>query len=213
MKIEFRNVMPAPLIDYSIGENSVWKKKFELDFPNFYLLNAGSGKGKSTFINVLFGTRFDYSGDIFLDNKNIKELRLNDWINLRKNKISVVFQDLQLLGDLTVIENLTLKNELTNHKTLSEIESMLTKLGIGEKKHQSCKTLSLGQQQRVAIIRSVLQPFELILLDEPFSHLDVINTQSALNLIHEECKKNNAGMIMTSLGDKHNFNFDKELFL
>ena len=84
-------------------------------------------------------------------------MRLNDWINLRKNKISVVFQDLQLLGDLTVIENLTLKNELTNHKTLSEIESMLTKLGIGEKKHQSCKTLSLGQQQRVAIIRSVLQ--------------------------------------------------------
>jgi ABC-type sugar transport system ATPase subunit len=86
-------------------------------------------------------------------------------------------------------------------------------LEIDNKWTQSCGLLSMGQQQRVAIIRALCQPFELILLDEPFSHLDEENTQRCITMINERCDTLNAGFVLTSLGDTHQFNYDKELKL
>ena len=114
---------------------------------------------------------------------------------------------------MTAWENLILKNDLTQHKTTDEIEKMLDKLGILDKKNQLCGTLSLGQQQRVAIIRSLLQPFQLLLMDEPFSHLDEENSRIALELINQETDYCKAGYVLTSLGSYHGFNYDCELKL
>ena len=213
MTIEFQSVLPAPLSEYPHQSDSVWKRNFSLEFPAKIMLNASSGKGKTTFVHTLYGLRFDYEGQILLNGSAIKSMNLHDWIELRKSSLSVVFQDLQLFGELTLWENLLLKNQLTNHKTESEIELMLDRMGIIDKKNQTCGTLSFGQQQRVAIIRALLQPFELLLMDEPFSHLDEANASIALRIIAEETDKNNAGFILTSLGSKHNFNFDLELKL
>ena len=91
--------------------------------------------------------------------------------------------------------------------------SFLAELGIADKKNQLCKNLSLGQQQRVAIIRSILQPFELLLMDEPFSHLDKENAKIALRLINQETDLNGGGYILTSLGSYHGFEYDYELKL
>lgn len=213
MTIEFNNVLPFPLQDYDHGADSVWKNSFTLDFPNKILLNASSGKGKSTFVNTLYGVRKDYTGEIKIDGKDISTLSLDEWIKLRKDKLSVVFQDLQLFPDLTVWENLQLKNDLTNHQSDERIKEMLTILGIGDKLSQTCGTLSLGQQQRVAIIRSLLQPFEVLLMDEPFSHLDEHNASLALELIVEETDKNQGGFILTTLGSYHGFEYERELKL
>jgi putative ABC transport system ATP-binding protein len=213
MKLEFKNVMPHPLEAYQHHENSVWRQGVSLTFPQKVLLNASSGKGKSTFINTIFGVRKDYSGDIFIDDQLISRFSIDDWVELRRRTLSVVFQDLQLFPELTVWENLILKNNLTNHKTEAEIEEMLALLGIADKKAQTARTLSLGQQQRVAIIRSLLQPFKLLLMDEPFSHLDEANSAIALTLIASETDKNDAGFILSSLGSKHGFNYDSELKL
>jgi ABC-type phosphate/phosphonate transport system ATPase subunit len=71
----------------------------------------------------------------------------------------------------------------------------------------------MGQQQRVAILRALCQPFELILLDEPFSHLDEENTRRCITMINERCSELKAGFVLTSLGDTHQFNYDKELKL
>ena len=68
----------------------------------------------------------------------------------------------------------------------------------------------MGQQQRVAIIRALAQPFEWILLDEPFSHLDEENTQKCLTLIHQRCDEQRAGFILTTLGDDHGTKYDRE---
>lgn len=213
MLLEFKNVMPFPLKEYQHDETSVWKSGFSLKFPQKVLLNASSGKGKSTFVSTVYGLRKDYTGTVEIDGLPINELSIHDWIELRRTRLSAVFQDLQLFPELTVWENLVLKNDLTNHKSESEIEAMLQLLGIGDKKNQLCRTLSLGQQQRVAIIRSLLQPFELLLMDEPFSHLDEGNSQIALELIAKETDSNKGGFILTSLGSYHGFNYDHELKL
>jgi putative ABC transport system ATP-binding protein len=213
MLLEFKNVMPFPLKDYQHDETSVWKAGFSIEFPQKVLLNASSGKGKSTFVSTVYGLRKDYVGTVLLDGKPINALTIHEWIELRRTKLSVIFQDLQLFPELTVWENLMIKNQLTDHKNETEIEAMLIALGIGDKKSQKCGTLSLGQQQRVAIIRSLLQPFELLLMDEPFSHLDEENARIALDLIRTETDSNGGGFVLTSLGSYHGFTYDHELKL
>ena len=86
-----------------------------------------------------------------------------------------------------------------------------------KKKHnkweQKCGLLSMGQQQRVAIIRAMAQPFKWLIMDEPFSHLDVDNTNRCLKIIHERTTELGAGFVLTTLGDFHNYNYDQELKL
>jgi ABC-type lipoprotein export system ATPase subunit len=213
MTLEFNNVIPFPLQEYPHGSESVWKSEFKIDFPQKIVLNASSGKGKSTFVNTVYGIRQDFEGTIKIDNQNISDFTLDDWIELRRTKLSIVFQDLQLFPELTVIQNLQLKNQLTNHREELRIIEMLELLGIGDKQNKLCKNLSLGQQQRVAIIRSLLQPFELLLMDEPFSHLDDVNAKIALDLISSETDLNNGGFLLTTLGGYHGFSYERELNL
>jgi ABC-type Mn2+/Zn2+ transport system ATPase subunit len=86
-------------------------------------------------------------------------------------------------------------------------------LEIDNKWNQVCGLLSMGQQQRVAIIRALCQPFEWLILDEPFSHLDEVNTQRCLKLINEQTDAMQAGFVLTSLGDSHQFSYHYELKL
>lgn len=213
MTITFNNVLPFPLQEYPHGTDSVWKSDFELKMPKKIILNASSGKGKSTFVNTIYGLRKDYSGELKINGADISNYSLDEWINLRREKLSIVFQDLQLFPELSVMDNLLLKNNLKEHKSTDEIIEMLDLLGIGDKRNQLCKNLSLGQQQRVAIIRSLLQPFELLLMDEPFSHLDENNASIALELINKETDANKGGYILTTLGSYHGFDYEQELNL
>ena len=73
--------------------------------------------------------------------------------------------------------------------------------------------MSYGQRQRVAIIRALCQPFEFLLMDEPFSHLDDANIKIASNLIKEELKMQQAGFLLVSLGERYYFKYDKEIVL
>lgn len=213
MKIILDHIMPVPLASIEHKSDSIWGNNIVLNHGEKILLNASSGKGKSTFTLTTLGLRNDYSGKIFFDDRNIQTFSPDEWAAIRREKIAVVFQDLQLFPNLTVGENLLLKNNL--HPVFSEIEirKMLDQLKIGDKWEQQCSLLSMGQQQRVAIIRALCQPFETLILDEPFSHLDIENTQHALALINERCDEQNAGFVLTTLGDKYQFTFDKELKL
>jgi ABC-type lipoprotein export system ATPase subunit len=124
-----------------------------------------------------------------------------------------VFQDLQLFKNLTVAENLRLKNQLTDFKTEHEMKTLLQELEIDHKWNDPCGLLSMGQQQRVAIVRSLCQPFEWLVLDEPFSHLDEQNSKKCLTMIDRESSKQQAGFVITSLDDDDRFPYDYELKL
>ena len=110
-------------------------------------------------------------------------------------------QEMRLFPELTVLDNIQLKNNLSGWKTVKEIEGMLTDLGVADKLNTPVAKLSIGQQQRVAIVRTLCQPFDFIFLDEPVSHLDETNNKIVAELVDSEAKKNNAGIITTSVGN------------
>lgn len=213
MKITFDSVMPHPLASIKHSSNSIWGNQFTLNQGEKVVLNASSGKGKTTFTHTLAGIRKDFEGDILFDDKALKDFTPEEWADLRKEVISFVFQDLQLFPRLTVAENLRLKNSLTNTFSDDELRSLLEELDILDKWEVKCELLSMGQQQRVAIIRALSQPFDWLIMDEPFSHLDEVNTQKCLKLIDTRASELGAGFILTTLGDYHQFDYSKELNL
>lgn len=213
MNIQFNQVMPFPLASISHGPDSIWGNVAKLESGKKILLNASSGKGKSTFSMTVFGIRKDYDGTILYDGRDIKTFSVDEWVEIRQRKISTVFQDLQLFHKLTVAENLQLKNQLTDFKSEQEIKSLLAELEIDHKWNDPCGLLSMGQQQRVAIVRSLCQPFNWLILDEPFSHLDERNSLRCLSMIDAECNSQKAGFVLTSLDDDNRFSYDYELKL
>ena len=211
--IRFQNILPKPLEGLQHGDNSVWERTFELDFNNKTLLNASSGKGKTTFIHLIYGLRTDYSGQILFHHEDIRDWDINRWTEMRKNVYSVIFQDLQLFPNLSTVDNLRIKWELGSDLSFDAVLVMLAQLGLGDKLNQTCGTLSQGQQQRVAIVRALIPKFQFLLMDEPFSHLDEENTAIALELILNRCEHLNSGCLMTTLGETYNNKFNQMLYL
>ena len=213
MKITLNRIMPKPLESIQHGEDSIWGNFIQLNEGKKILLNASSGKGKSTFTTTAIGLRKDYTGALLYDDRDIRDLDPSDWSDIRKSKISVVFQDLQLFPHLTVEENLLLKNSLTDTFSSIELIQMLEKLDIDNKWKQQCGLLSMGQQQRVAIVRAMAQPFEWLIMDEPFSHLDSVNAGKCMEIIQQRTNEQGAGFVLTSLEDNNAYEFDQELKL
>jgi ABC-type lipoprotein export system ATPase subunit len=191
--------------DASVSE--IWCKKAIFKKGEYYLLSASSGAGKSSLLSFLFGERNDYQGDILFDETKIDALCSKEWREIRRKQISLVFQGLRLFPELTTFENIILKNRLTNYKTEDEIIRLLNYLGLAGKKDEKVALLSFGQQQRVAILRALCQPFDFFFLDEPFSHLDEANIEILSELILKELQIRQAGMIICSLGQKYAFNY------
>lgn len=211
MQVRVNCPMPEPLAELNKSDETIWKQNSTLKTGKFYALVAPSGKGKSTFIHILYGKRNDFTGEVFWDERDVKKIKPAEWADMRSQKISVVFQDLRLFYDLSGMENIQIKNKLTNHLREQEINTYAEQLGIAHVLNKACKFMSFGERQRVAIIRSLAQPFEWILLDEPFSHLDKSNARIAAGLITDACKKNNASLIAASLGVDDFFEYDEIL--
>lgn len=213
MNIKLDHIMPEPLASINHSEDSIWGNSVELKSGHRILLNASSGKGKTTFAGTIYGLRRDYSGTVTFDGEDIRSFDPDRWTDIRKTKISAIFQDLQLFPDLSVRENLLLKNQLTDTYSEVEFKQMMQRLEIDDKWEQPCGLLSMGQKQRVAIIRALAQPYQWLLLDEPFSHLDVDNTDRCMVMIHERTMEQKAGFVLTSLGSAHDYEYDYELKL
>ena len=205
MNILLNNIIPFPIPEKDIEKSEIWNKTIEINRSDKLMIYADSGKGKTTLLNIIYGIRNDYAGEILIDNKNIRDFSNNDISKLRKTQISFVPQGLFLFPELSALENIKIKNKISNFKTDIEIAQLFETLNIQDVMNKKTGILSYGQQQRVAIIRALCQPFEFIFLDEIFSHIDQNNAEIAWNLITTEVEKQNAGIIFTSLGKEMSF--------
>lgn len=178
----------------------VWLRELSFEREKNYLLSADSGTGKSSLCSFIIGYRNDYSGSIFFDAQEAKSLSFSQWTALRRRSLSLLWQDLRLFPELTALENVVLKNRLTHHQSPSALKAMFEELQIADKLHTPLRLLSYGQQQRVAFIRALCQPFSFILLDEPVSHVDPTNAQAMARLLLQETKAQGAAIIATSIG-------------
>ena len=148
-------------------------------------------------------------GTIEFDGKNISDLKVKGWVDVRKHSLSHLFQELRLFPELTAYENVEIKNKLTGFKTAKQITEWFEMLGIAEKMDAKIGRMSFGQQQRVAMIRALVQPFDFILADEPISHLDDTNSQIMGEIMMTEAKAQGAGVIVTSIGKHIDLNYEK----
>lgn len=201
-RIHLQHTLPEVFADRQSVASDVWHQDLTFRKGERYLIEAASGTGKSSLCSYLYGSRNDYQGIITFDETNIKAYSVSQWTQLRKDSLSMLFQDLRLFSELTAWENVQLKNNLTGHKKKKEIAALFEQLGIAEKKDMPTGRLSFGQQQRVAFIRALCQPFDFLFLDEPVSHLDEANSRLLGDIILQEAEKQNAGVIVTSIG-KH----------
>lgn len=191
-------------------QSEVWNADATFKKGHLYLVEAESGRGKSTFCSYVLGYRHDYTGEIFFDDRNVRSNKISDWVDVRCRKVSLLFQELRLFPELTAMENVVIKNKLEgNFKSTDEINTWFERLGIADKKDTRLGLMSYGQQQRVAMMRALVQPFDFIIADEPISHLDDRNSTVMADIMMTEAKRQGAGVIVTSIGKHMNLEYEK----
>lgn len=207
--IQFKYVIPQVFASREEQNSDVWQQDITFEKEKVYLIEAESGKGKSTFCSYLIGYRHDYSGQVLFDDVDARSLKVADWTAIRQQHISMLFQELRLFPELTAMENVLIKNNLTGYKSREEIINWFEMLGIPDKKDVKIGRMSFGQQQRVALIRSLVQPFDFLVADEPVSHLDDQNASIMGDILMQEVRRQGAGLIVTSIGKHMDLNYDK----
>lgn len=211
--IELKSALPNVFLDRGDVESEVWNRDVTFHKGHLYLVEAASGTGKSSLCSYIIGYRHDYQGHILFDGKDISGFGVAQWTDMRQHHLSHLFQELRLFPELTAMENVMIKNKLTGFKAQKDIVQWFDRLGIADKMNSKVDHMSFGQQQRVAMIRALVQPFDFILADEPISHLDDSNSRVMADIMMEEAKRQGAGVIVTSIGKHMTLNYDTVLHL
>jgi len=174
---------------------------FKLESNQLVTLTGPSGSGKSTLIHILCLLDSPNNGSFFLkQSENLFKKNENEKSTFRKNNISIVFQSFNLISDLTAIENVMLPSLYSgkdNNETETDALRLLRKMNLENRINHLPKELSGGEQQRVAIARSMINNPELILADEPTGSLDIKNAGYVFDLMKEIIDKNNLVIFAT----------------
>ena len=169
-------MIDAKNINVKFGKRQILKDlNLKVKKGEYISIIGKSGAGKSTLLNVISTLEKEYSGNVFYENKDIRDYNDFEISNLRNKKIGFIFQNFNLLEDFTVIENIMLPARLTK---LDEIElkekalRLINKFELDLTKNQYPNELSGGEKQRVSIARALINKPEIIFADEPTGNLD-----------------------------------------
>jgi len=155
----------------------------ELATGSFTALLGRSGTGKSTLLNLAAGLERVDSGRIFCDDTELTALSDHDFTLFRRRQLGFIFQFFHLFPTLTVAENLGLVLELSGRP--GDVEAMLRRVGLWDRRHSYPDKLSGGEQQRVAVSRALVHRPRLVLADEPTGNLDQENGLTVLDLLRQ----------------------------
>lgn len=200
-EIILESLLPRVFAREELTYSQVWRRKLTFRRGYSYLVESASGGGKSSLASFIMGARRDYEGRILFDGKDASSFSIADWQELRRAHVAYLPQELALFPELSAIDNILLKGEICGEIDLPRVEAWMDRLGITARRDYPAGKLSIGQQQRVALIRSLCQPFDFILLDEPVSHLDEANNRIAAGIVEEEARRQGAGIIIFSVGN------------
>jgi len=186
-------------IDKSYGSHEILKNvNLDIYPKDFITIFGKSGSGKSTLLNIL-GTLegYDKGEMISFSNVNPYQDKKNSMI-LRREKIAYLFQNFALVENMTVKENIDIALRYSDYKNdKAKIDQVLDKLGIANKINNKIYELSGGEQQRVAMARVLLKPYEILLADEPTGSLDDFNKDILIRLLQEENSKGKTVVVVS----------------
>ena len=157
------------------------------------IIVGASGSGKSTLINILGGIDKCTSGKVRFKNRNITKFNEKKITQYRKNNIGFIYQSFNLINELTVYENILLTSDSKNN-----IDEILKKVGLFEKKNLYPKELSGGEQQRVAIARALSKDCDILFCDEPTGALDSENSKKILLLLEELARQDKKTIVIVT---------------
>ncbi len=174
---------------------------YEFDKGNLYAIMGGSGSGKTTLISIIAALDKPTSGKIYLDGKDISSLCSDEY---RAKKVSIIFQSYNLLYNYSAIDNIAMVLNISgyNGDYNKRADELLEEVGIPrEKRKYVVQNLSGGEQQRVAIARSLASDPEIIIADEPTGNLDKENQTNIMEIFKDLAKKRGKCVIIVTHSD------------
>ncbi|MBJ7475363.1 MAG: ABC transporter ATP-binding protein [Polynucleobacter sp.] len=179
-------------------------------------LQGASGVGKSTLLNLLAGLDQPDEGRLLFEGKDLKTMRGNEQLHLRRVAFGFVFQAFHLMPHLNALQNVMvpcLINGLPLDQAKDRAQALLNALGLAAAYEQFPAVLSGGEQQRVALARALVHRPKIVLADEPTGNLDPITADLALELLCRSCREHNAALVMVTHSEKAAQRLDRRLFL
>ena len=177
-----------------------------LDIPEFQLghgeqavLIGRSGGGKTTLLHLIAGISHATSGDVIIDGVQLNRLSEAGRDRFRAARIGYVFQTFNLLPAFTALENVLLGMTFARGKhDRARAEGLLERVGLAERLHHKPSTMSVGEQQRVAVARSLANSPRLLLADEPTANIDPANQQNIIDLIRETAREEKISLLLVT---------------
>lgn len=191
--IEFKNIVK----EYKMGEVTIKaldNTNFDIEKGELVVIVGPSGAGKTTTLNILGGMDTATSGEVYVDNEEITKLKNKQLIKYRRNDIGFVFQFYNLVQNLTAKENVELATQMCEDAL--DVDEILNKVGLSDRKDNFPSQLSGGEQQRVAIARAIAKNPKLLLCDEPTGALDYKTGKSILKLLQDMSRKEKMTVII-----------------
>ena len=165
------------------GKNAVLDGvSFTVDEGEFVMVHGRSGCGKTTLLNIIGGLDRPTSGEVFIDGEGIVGLSEDGLADMRLDKIGFVFQDFNLLPDLTIRDNVALPLRFSKKADEVRVNTLLDRFGIEGIASETANKVSGGEAQRAAIARAMMNEPRIILADEPTGNLDEENTQNVMEI-------------------------------
>lgn len=200
--IKFKNVSKIYEIDGEVKFYALKNVNLEIKKGEFVSIVGPSGSGKSTLMHLIGLLDTPTTGDIFIEDKNIKNLNDDNLSSLRNEFVGFVFQQFNLIPKLTVLENILLPSVYSrkkiNYDPKEKALSLIKKFGLSGKENAYPNKISGGQQQRTAIIRALIMEPKLILADEPTGNLDSKTGVEIMNLIKKLNKEEKITVVVVT---------------